>query len=430
MKIHSPIAWAFGILLLVLALPVSAGVLSLQELAAEKQAAGNAEQHYRAGIDFLTQGKLARARESFEKALKLEPEMAPAMLGLADVAIREGDMAQARTWVGNAVRTRPEDPGILLGQAKFLYQEGNYREAERVLKKALSIKPDFIPARAYLGDLYLEKLEHPEAAAAEYRKVLEQDPGHAGAHYALGIALERLGKPEEAVTQWQEAVRLSPDNPLPHMALGRHFLAGEPARALEHIEKARAALPENAALWLMRARALGRLGREEEAIASMEKAVEIQPKLAPVWERLGMIWQNRGDLEKARKAYLEAIRASKKSWAAYNNLAWMEVEAGGDLAQALRWADAARKLQPGSFAVYDTLGWVYRARKQYPRAIAALERAAELQPKSADVWYHLGVVYSEAGKAEQARRALEKAARLAPDSEAGRKAAALLEKGS
>src|SRR5882724_9878932 len=46
-----------------------------------------------------------------------------------------------------------------------------------------------------------------EAAAATFRKVLEQNPSHYGATFQLAMALDRAGKPAEARPLWGKAVQ-------------------------------------------------------------------------------------------------------------------------------------------------------------------------------------------------------------------------------
>ena len=48
-----------------------------------------------------------------------------------------------------------------------------------------------------------------EAAAATFRKVLEQNPSHYGATFQLATALDRAGKPAEARPLWEKALKMA-----------------------------------------------------------------------------------------------------------------------------------------------------------------------------------------------------------------------------
>jgi len=61
------------------------------------------------------------------------------------------------------------------------------------------------------------------------------------------------------------------------------------------------------------------------------------------------------------------------------------------------------------------LGFVYRRKGQFEKAIAELEIARELEPNSAEITAGLGTVLAAAGKPKEAINMLEKAVRLNPN---------------
>lgn len=73
------------------------------------------------------------------------------------------------------------------------------------------------------------------AAAAEFRKVLERNPNHYGATFQLATALDRGGKQEEARSLWQkmlamaEALRDQETANVARARLGQPVSAAEPA---------------------------------------------------------------------------------------------------------------------------------------------------------------------------------------------------------
>ena len=391
--------------------------------ATNRPAAGAAEQYYRQGLERLAQGDLDRAAQAFRRALDSSPQMVEAMLGLAEIAFKRDDLPAARTWIGNASRAEPDNPHVLYTQARLFYLDRNFEETERYLLKTLSIEPGFTQARISLGDLYMQAFGDPVRAAQAYRQVLQEQPDHAGAHYALGMALLREGKEQEAVRELQEAARLAPDNPLPLVALGRHFLDRQPAKAEGYLNQALAIDSNNVDFLMLRSRVFEKLGKGRLALGDLEKVVELKPTATGAWLRLGMLHQSLGENEKASEAYLRVLRQNSKAAVAYNNLAWMAAEEGRNLDQALKWARKAKRLSPDLHSVWDTLGWVYRARKEYPQAVASLKRAAQLAPRDAQVHYHLGVVYAESGMTGEARTSLEKAMSLSGDDSSTAKAA-------
>jgi len=75
-------------------------------------------------------------------------------------------------------------------------------------------------------------------------------------------------------------------------------------------------------------------GKFEEAQKQLEKAVEVYPKYAVAWYELGKVHQHNKDLEGARKAFGEALKADPKFISPYDNLAQMA-------AQEQKWEEVA-----------------------------------------------------------------------------------------
>lgn len=70
------------------------------------------------------------------------------------------------------------------------------------------------PAQAAIMKAGLDALYgngNPNAAAAEFRKLLERNPTHYGATYQLATALDRAGKPAEALPLWEKVVKMAED---------------------------------------------------------------------------------------------------------------------------------------------------------------------------------------------------------------------------
>jgi Tfp pilus assembly protein PilF len=98
---------------------------------------------------------------------------------------------------------------------------------------ACSKEPQTEEAMVQAGTEFLYAKHDPNAAAAEFRKVLERNPNHYGATFQLATALDRAGKPEEARALWQkmlamaEAVRDKETAAVARARLGQAPAAGE-----------------------------------------------------------------------------------------------------------------------------------------------------------------------------------------------------------
>src|SRR5207249_4612684 len=104
---------------------------------------------------------------------------------------------------------------------------GRRADAEAALRRAVELNPravqfkeQFLPEEtsptateegqrmgAGLDALY--QRNDPEAATAQFRKVLELNPRHYGATFQLARALDRAGRPGEARPYWEKMARMA-----------------------------------------------------------------------------------------------------------------------------------------------------------------------------------------------------------------------------
>jgi Flp pilus assembly protein TadD len=97
-----------------------------------------------------------------------------------------------------------------------LFQEGKARlsrgmaaQATVPLEKAKLREPDKASIREALGIAYF-RAHNYDAAAAEFRSMLELAPADDYAHYALGRCLEKQGRDAEANGHFKLASRMRP----------------------------------------------------------------------------------------------------------------------------------------------------------------------------------------------------------------------------
>ena len=104
-----------------------------------------------------------------------------------------------------------------------------------LLQLACAKEPQSEEAMMKAGTEFLYAKRDPNAAAAEFRKVLARNPKHYGATFQLAMALDRAGKPEEARPIWQkmaamaEAVRDNETAAVARARLGPSAVTAEPS---------------------------------------------------------------------------------------------------------------------------------------------------------------------------------------------------------
>jgi len=80
-----------------------------------------------------------------------------------------------------------------------------------------------------------------EAAVAEQRAILANDPNNSNAYFALGTLLHFQGGTEPAIQHFQKSIELDSGNAAPHLSLGRIYaVLGDYERAWQHARAAEA----------------------------------------------------------------------------------------------------------------------------------------------------------------------------------------------
>ena len=133
-------------------------------------------------------------------------------------------LAQSRDLFEKALRIEPDLPKALVGLAQSLAIQVNYRwsdapteqltHASAAVDRVLSVSPDDATAHFVKGEILRGGGKDIETAIREYEAAISINRSLAPAYASLGNAKIRAGKAEEAFTPLQTAIRLSPRDPL------------------------------------------------------------------------------------------------------------------------------------------------------------------------------------------------------------------------
>lgn len=193
-------------------------------------------------------------------------------------------------------------------RAELLYHQGRYDLAEESLRRALADDPDFAMAHGLLALCLLQRKNLKEATEAAERAV-GLAPDLPFAHYVLACTLlerNRLSEAEEAVKQ---AIELNPYDADLHMLLGNIFMNQRRwTAALDEADEGLRLDPEHGACANLRAMALVKLGRKDEADRVMEGVLARDPEDAFSHANQGWTALNQNDPKKALEHFREALR--------------------------------------------------------------------------------------------------------------------------
>lgn len=257
---------------------------------------------------------MRRARELFQQAIDLDPSYAPAWSGLADASAvlaswqfadpaemfpiaataarraleLDESLAEAHASLGfvkmnwewdwdgvlrelhRAIELNPNHETAHRWLSAFLAGIGRADEALPIAKRALLLDPLSVLPHMNLGIVHL--LSHDYIAAeAEFRRVLEMQPGFLRGHSFLGAALMAQGRDDESCQVLEALVERGSRAPIYLWPLGLAYaMAGRLAEAHEVLDPInRSNFPP-----LYRAIAHKELGEDDKVFDALEQGIE------------------------------------------------------------------------------------------------------------------------------------------------------------
>ncbi len=256
-----------------------------------------------------------RAMELAKNANKLAPDDPEVAFALGRMAFEAGDYQWALGLLQQSAGQKPEDPELRYDLARAYYNVGRLAEAEAALRTVLQADPRFSrveEARRYLE--FLELSTSPVRAIAgeqKAREILKGNPGYVPALMVSALCAEKRGAPAEARETYEQVLKQVPNFPPAVKKLAGLFdELGQQEKAYEMANRAYTALPNDAEV----AKTLGIVlyGRKDyrNSTRLLEESLKKGNEDAKAMYYLGMAHYQ---LSKDQKDRLKEQTESKKS---------------------------------------------------------------------------------------------------------------------
>jgi len=126
--------------------------------------------------------------------------------------------------------------------------------------------------------------------------------------------------------------------------------------------------------------------------------------------------------------YDAAIKLEPTNAVMLNNYAYLLAQTGGNLDNALSYAQRAMQSKPEVDEIADTLGWIYLKKQLTDNAIEMFQKVVNKQPKNPVYRYHLAMALDQKGDRAEAKRHVQLALQNNPPRQEVENMKRLLEK--
>ncbi|HYN21634.1 MAG TPA: tetratricopeptide repeat protein, partial [Thermoanaerobaculia bacterium] len=151
-----------------------------------------------------------------------------------------------------------------------------------------------------------------------------------------------------------------------------------------------------------------RLGKHDEALPWLQRAVAVDPDLSGAWINYGVALRRAGKATEAEAAYRKALEVDPTAVSAYQNLASM-LRSQGKKQEAEDLMALSSKLGSRNPFIYLSLGDLSLIHGRLDEARRFYKRALRLYRGSAEPYAAMGIVALAAGDSGEAERWLRKA---------------------
>ena len=334
---------------------------------------------YHQAVEHLKNGRLAESEVAHRRVLSRLPTHAPSLHHMGLIAYKRQETHDAVEYIRQSVAHRPDYHEAWLNLAIILGEMHRSQEAIAACRECLALQPRNSEVHTVLGNL-LTVVENESEAITAYIKALEMKPDQPAVLVRLGNLMLKSGQTEAAAVRCRRALELDP-NFEEARVLERRISAT--TRSLASIAAEIEAESKNADERAKRLDELAAFLRQErrydEAIELCRRAVAAKPENADYHFNLALALEARGHLEDALASYQAGLAIEPDRAEAYTGvggvLRSLKMEAG-----AVQALEHAIKLDPKSAQAHYNLAITHKMCERYEEADAAFQKCLECAP--------------------------------------------------
>ncbi len=304
--------------------------------------------------------------------------------------------------------------GIVWCVSEFIPASGWRRSVTRLVT---------VLALAGLMVMTHSQVGHWKTSEALFRHALEIEPNNHLAHHNLGFALEKSGDIETAMTHYRQTLTLQPNFIGAQLSLAYALYEtastpnpGGPSpitqqnEAMNLVKSILNVDPKHALACNLKGNILRAMGRREEAVKSLEIALEGRPNNVTIRSNLAVTLFELGKRKEAQGHFDEGLRLEPNNPTLLLNLGVVEFQLG-NMSKAIEYfeqADRAAPDRPRAKAFHAsarmTLGAQFMQKGKYSEAIEEFGRSEELGSRAWQLQVNFGEAWLQLDQPKMAEK--------------------------
>ena len=182
---------------------------------------------------------MAQSEESFQAALKADPDYLPPYFALARLYLAEKKSDLAIKQLQAALEANPKQLGAHMLLAIIFDSQKRFDRSEKHYRAILDLNPNFAPAANNLAFLLAEQNKNLDEALGLARVAKEKMPDDPNVMDTLGWVYYKKGIYDMAIIEFGDALEKMPENPAILFHLGMaYYQKGDKERARNELQAA------------------------------------------------------------------------------------------------------------------------------------------------------------------------------------------------
>ncbi len=387
------------------------------------QAPPNVTAALKQGATLVAAGRLAEARNLYEKALRSSPDDPELLFGLGTVFFREHNWPKAIENYRRSINTRPGEVKVLYHLAEAFFAEAEVDRARQTIALAASLAPNDAQICQKYGEYLAVNIESRREGLAWMEKARRLNPKLARIDFDIARTQFELTDFQSAIANFDAALKQDAGNGEAAFYLGQSWAnLGDWGKARDFYSYALTHRYEEGSAFYGLGRARVELGQFEDAVAPLQHAIVLQPSLIKAHFQLGKAYRQLGRTKEGQHeatlfaAMTDRVDTSRQLEGSEEQEAWKQAKPLLEANKEHEALDLLAKLPvadtPESGGPLYLVGTMYYSMGRKGDAERVLTIARTRAPKSARIAAYLGIVQLSGGEATAAEESFQSALAL------------------